>query len=76
MPGGTTRNWESYGPLIAGVSASQKAVLADPQTSGGLLVAVDESRASDFEKLLANHGKPAKPFGRLVEKQSALITVR
>src|SRR5688500_17769150 len=51
IPGGTTRNWESYGSRIDGVNDFQKAILADPQTSGGLLVAVDESKAAAFEKV-------------------------
>lgn len=76
VPGGTTRNWESYGSRIVGITDEQKAVLADPQTSGGLLVAVEESSQKDFEKVLAANGIQASPFGRLVEKQSFFIRVR
>lgn len=75
LPGGTTRNWASYGSKVSGVSDFQKAILADPQTSGGLLVAVEESHASAFEKVLEEHGNSARPFGRLVRKGSALIRV-
>jgi len=75
MPGGTTRNWESYGAKVAGVSDFQRAILADPQTSGGLLVAVEESKASEFEKMLASLGNSAKPFGRLVDRKAVVITV-
>lgn len=35
IPGGTWRNWDSYGHKIGPVSDYQKAILADPQTSGG-----------------------------------------
>lgn len=76
VPGGTTRNWESYGSRIADVTDYQKAILADPQTSGGLLVAVEESRQKEFEKVLAENGIQTSPFGRLVKKQSFLIRVR
>lgn len=41
IPGGTYRNWKSYGAKIGAVTEFGKLVLADPQTSGGLLVAVD-----------------------------------
>lgn len=41
IPGGTYRNWKSYGTKIGAVNEFAKMVLADPQTSGGLLVAVD-----------------------------------
>src|SRR5688572_23924572 len=64
-PGGTTRNWDSYGSKIGGVSDEQKAILADPQTSGGLLVAVDEPHRRDFEELLAENGIQPSMFGRL-----------
>lgn len=75
MPGGTIRNWESYGGKISGVSDYQKAILADPQTSGGLLVAVEASKASEFEKILAEHGNLAKPFGSLMDRTPSLIQV-
>jgi selenide, water dikinase len=75
MPGGTTRNWDSYGAKISGVSDFQKAILADPQTSGGLLVAVEESQAAYFESILTKHGNHAKPFGRLHERNANVITV-
>src|SRR5688500_20200287 len=35
MPGGTLRNWESYGSKISFITEYQKAILADQQTSGG-----------------------------------------
>ena len=76
LPGGTTRNWASYGSKISAVSDFQKAVLADPQTSGGLLVAVEATHAPDFEKVLAQHGHEARPFGRLTTRKSTLIEVR
>ena len=76
IPGGTTRNWDSYGSGISAISDFQKAILADPQTSGGLLVVVDEMSAPAFERALADHNTFLKPFGRLREKQSTLISVR
>lgn len=75
MPGGTTRNWESYGHRITGVSEFQKIILADPQTSGGLLVSVDPLKSSDFEKGLADIGISAEPFGKIREKDSFAISV-
>jgi selenide,water dikinase len=48
IPGGTHRNWNSYGDRIGAITDVQKMVLADPQTSGGLLVAVDQ-KALDFD---------------------------
>jgi selenide,water dikinase len=76
MPGGMQRNWDSYGSKISAVTDEQKALLADPQTSGGLLVSVDESSASEFEKFALATGQDLKPFGRLTTKEKFVIEVR
>ncbi|MCG2614076.1 selenide, water dikinase SelD [Terrimonas sp. NA20] len=79
-PGGTTRNWNSYGHKISQLSDLQRYLLADPQTSGGLLVAVEEASADEFELLLRERGiaeECCRSFGRIVEKAGdELITVR
>ena len=65
-PGGTRRNWDSYGPQIGSLSDDQRALLCDPQTSGGLLVAVDPQGAPlDYPKI----GRlcPADDTGVLVQ---------
>lgn len=43
IPGGTTRNFDSYGHKVSQLSDISKAILCDPQTSGGLLIAADPS---------------------------------
>ena len=47
VPGGTNRNMDSYGHKVSftdpSIQALQRAILADPQTSGGLLIAVDKA---------------------------------
>ncbi|HMH22956.1 MAG TPA: selenide, water dikinase SelD, partial [Puia sp.] len=79
FPGGTQRNWDSYGHKIGPLTDEQRYILADPQTSGGLLVAVAEDGAAAFEKLLQDQGLSASychSFGRLKTKANgALITV-
>jgi selenide, water dikinase len=79
IPGGTQRNWNSYGQKISVLSNEQRAVLADPQTSGGLLVAVAGEGAKDFENLLQQYNLPAdqcRPFGFLkVQDGGPLISV-
>ncbi|AFM12233.1 selenide, water dikinase SelD [Turneriella parva] len=41
IPGGTTRNFNSFGDRLAGVDdAFRRALVCDPQTSGGLLIAL------------------------------------
>ncbi len=67
-PGGTRRNWDSYGHLIGNISEEQKALLCDPQTSGGLLVAVENNYCKDFEKTAMEQGFNLKPIGNLCER--------
>jgi len=52
IPGGTVRNWDSYGEKIELPNNEMRFILADPQTSGGLLIAVEESSSEQVEKLL------------------------
>ena len=79
VPGGTNRNWSSYGHKIAGGSNElnrMTTILADPQTSGGLLVAVEESRTAAFEEVLRSNGIPEKNiicFGSLKEKNGDFL---
>lgn len=71
VPGGTNRNWSSYGHKVKTITEYQKHILADPQTSGGLLVAVEESKTKEFEQVLRANGIPDKnivSFGILKEK--------
>ena len=76
FPGGTQRNWDSYGHKIGPVTGAQKYILADPQTSGGLLVAVAEEGVNDFELGTQKMGYDLQPIGWLQQsKTTALITV-
>ncbi len=70
-PGGTRRNWASYGHLIGNISEDQKALLCDPQTSGGLLVAVENDYCKDFEKAALEQGFKLQPIGNLCERTDA-----
>ena len=78
VPGGTHRNWDSYGEKIGAITDYQKAILADPQTSGGLLVAVAPSSVDEVKNILQQNGldKFAVPVGRLTSKQALVINVK
>lgn len=56
VPGGTTRNFDSYGHKIGALTDYQKAVLCDPQTSGGLLVAVTPESEQEVLEVARKHG--------------------
>lgn len=75
VPGGTNRNWDSYGHKIAGVTERQRHILADPQTSGGLLVAVAPGYEADFQQVAREEGFGLKPLGFLIEQQAVAVTV-
>jgi len=66
VPGGTGRNFASYGSRIAPMDARSKAVLCDPQTSGGLLIAVDPQSADEVAALLRAEGLYDRGIGRLL----------
>ncbi len=75
MPGGTGRNWASYGQHVELADANYKSILCDPQTSGGLLIAVEKSSALKVETLLKKEKVGVHCFGELVEQQEKLIKV-
>lgn len=77
IPGGTHRNWDSYGDKVGAISDQQKAILADPQTSGGLLIAVSAAGIDAVHGILAANGLEnfMQSIGRIVEKQEKVISV-
>lgn len=75
FPGGTDRNWNSYGSGIQLGHNTQRIVLCDPQTSGGLLLAVRPDATVAVEELLRQEGIEATPFGQLIPATETLIRV-
>lgn len=78
VPGGTNRNWDSYGDKVGNINDYQKSILADPQTSGGLLIAVDPSAVTDVTRLLTDHNLSAfnEPIGKFTAVAGKIITIR
>ena len=64
-PDNTMRNWKSYEAQVQGIGPESLLTLCDPQTSGGLLVAVSPSAQNEFENALVQHNLSvhAKPVG-------------
>lgn len=77
IPGGTHRNWDSYGQHVALNNQNDRLLLADPQTSGGLLIAVEEHAIIQVKSLLKENQLPCESFGWLCEQQpnSKLISI-
>ncbi len=75
-PGGAQRNFDSYGHQTGEMTALQKKILCDPQTSGGLLVAVENIHSNAFVKVARTLGLELSAFGKLVKNTSALPRIQ
>jgi selenide,water dikinase len=77
-PGGAQRNFDSYGHHLGDMGEQQRKILCDPQTSGGLLVAVEKEHSHDFINFAKQQGLELNPLGELRQADPAnttLITV-
>jgi selenide, water dikinase len=81
IPDATYRNWNAYQKQIRfdeGVPMPEAfQLLPDPQTNGGLLIAVGGQAAPDLEKLLSDSGLVAfsKPIGRFLGGEPGIVSV-
>ena len=75
VPGGTLRNYDSYAAQLSPLQELHKRVLCDPQTSGGLLVAVSPEGNQAFLQRASEHGLTQEPIGQLVERQTYAVEV-
>lgn len=82
IPDATFRNWNSYSAKVEfekGVNVMEAFnVLPDPQTNGGLLIAVGEESLEEVQALLAANGYKhfAMPIGKCVAKKEKLVLVK
>ncbi len=76
-PGGAQRNFDSYGHKLGPIDESRKKILCDPQTSGGLLVAVENNHRDAFIEHAMGLGLTLQPLGTLLEADAdqPLVTV-
>ena len=66
VPGGTARNFQSYGHKISFLTDERRDYLCDPQTSGGLLVCVEPGPAEAAAQVVfAHYGLALHSFGEL-----------
>ena len=75
--GASGRNWDAYGKdvvLAESITAAQRALLTDPQTSGGLLVSCAPEAADAVLDLFAREGfGDAKIVGRMGEGSARVV---
>jgi len=73
-PGGTGRNFASYGHKVSAangaLSETQKMILCDPQTSGGLLAAVRKDAITEFKAVAKTYGLELESIGKTVAATS------
>lgn len=81
VPDATYRNWNSYSTKTRfekGVNVMEAFnLLPDPQTNGGLLIAVDENAVEQVKNLLKENGPEefSTPVGRMTEPADKIVTV-
>lgn len=81
IPDATYRNWNSYSSKVAfetGVDVMEAFnLLPDPQTNGGLLIAVQPQALQEVQDILVKAGleKYTKPIGSMHDQKEKLITV-
>ena len=81
VPGGTNRNWDSYGQKVfigkSEDASLYKNILADPQTSGGLLISVEKNSYEQVAGVLKEAGLESisTPIGEITEKKSFAVSV-
>ncbi len=78
FPDNTYRNWNAYEKKVSGIIGPAFITLCDPQTSGGLLIAVDERKKGEVIDLLKLEELEEfiGPVGFLTERKSVVVEVR
>lgn len=77
VPGGSARNFASYGGKVSPLTEQQQALLCDPQTSGGLLIAVNAKAEAALIHLAVAHDLTLAPIGELkAARKGHLVRVR
>ncbi len=82
VPDATYRNWNSYSTKVSfdkGVNVLEAFnLLPDPQTNGGLLIAVNSTKIEEVKERFTQNGLQnfIEPIGRFISKEEKVILVR
>ncbi len=76
IPGGTRKNFQSYGHKLAPMPESKQHIVCDAQTSGGLLCIVRKSGVDAFKEITTEAGLDLKPIGYTTAKDTYYVTVK
>jgi len=72
IPGGSERNFQSYGHQLGTLNAMQKSIICDPQTSGGLLITASQSAKSTVSAILEEQKLPFAEIGEIYPAEDQL----
>ena len=79
ITGASDRNWASYGDQIglpSDFTIAQRALLTDPQTSGGLLVSCSPGSVQDVLNIFSQHQfLGARVIGQMSKPQDKLVVI-
>jgi selenide, water dikinase len=75
FPDNTYRNWNAFASKTEGVKGMELVKLCDPQTNGGLLIAVDASNKIDFENILEQEQQEAWLIGQFDQNVEIKVKV-
>lgn len=70
IPAGTRRNKTAYENFVNALPEDVENILYDPQTAGGLLIAVDPDATDEFEKFCALQDHKIKAIGQFLTSES------
>jgi selenide,water dikinase len=82
VPDATYRNWNSYNKKVSfekGVNVMEAfSILSDPQTNGGLLIAVEQSAVDEAKQILMENDLVSfiEPIGKFTAASEKIITVK
>jgi len=79
LPGGLKNNRDFIDDCVGfadGVPQEYRDLLCDPQTSGGLLIAISPESAKDATSALDRHRVSARRIGKVISKTNPLLFVR
>ncbi|HSJ67266.1 MAG TPA: selenide, water dikinase SelD [Anditalea sp.] len=75
FPDNTYRNWNAYSAKTEGVGGTDFVKFNDPQTSGGLLLAVNNEDSNNFEKFMTDNNCDFYKLGKFISQEEKTVRV-
>ena len=74
-PGGAQRNFDSYGHHLSQMSDQVQSIICDPQTSGGLLVMVNDEAQEEFQNTMNAAGFKLEAIGKIIAHNQTTVKI-